>query len=374
MTVPRPPLVPPEQKLPPRYVAPSKAQRRIIALLVMLVFLMALGIVTAVVIVVGRPELIGLERQRDLAQTELAIESTRSAFVLTEAFLVTEAARQQAAGIGLQATQAALVNRENRVQGTETQQAVNADITRTAVADSSFRQATESALNASATQAALAALATRVQQDFVATQTAIAGGLWTPVPTAPPNIIVIDSGYANTPERLQNTALPPNRVWSQTSAGLVAQVDHAALLTRADSFGRNYTVFVDFTPAPDAATSYDVLFGVRETGDSYGVRVFHSRGRISAVQLFRFEYRWLAGGDGIPVTSAQVLDGLTGDLASADSVSLRVQMIGGLVNVVVNNATLLSATLDGVTELRGAVGVQFNAGARLQRLTVEPAG
>ncbi len=364
----RPPLISPtssEDKTNPRRKPPAP-RRRLTILLLLVAVALACGWAATVSLILGRPDVFGYERSRDLRPSEAALDATGAALASTQAQVSTFDAALQTLARDAQSTRAAQLDRERQLDGTQTQQAVYADFTRTAVANRNAQQATQSALDAAATLNAINQLATQAALAFQVTQTALAGNLWTPIPTAPPNIVMIDGGFDNRSESLAWSGLPPNAAWALSGdGGLLARVDHAVLLTSADT-GVRYTVEAQYRPA-SADADLDLLFAV--SGGGYGVRAYYVGGQVTSVALFRFEAGALADPAGLAVRDAQVITFASGAL-TADVIDLRVEVNGAAARVLLNGQQVLISELPDAPAT-GAAGVHVPQGTALLRLVAQ---
>jgi hypothetical protein len=356
-----------EDKTNPRRKTPPAPRRRLTILLLIVTVLLVCGWTATIMVIIGRPDVFGYERARDQRPIEAALAATGAALASTLAQVSTNDAAVQTVVRDLQATRAVQFERDQQLQGSETQQSVYADFTRTAVANLNAQQATQSALGAAATLTAINQLATQAALDFQVTQTALAAKFWTPAPTAPPNIVTIDGGFDNRSESLAWSGLPPNAAWALSGdGGLLARVDHAALLTTAPESGGRYSVEALFRPG-SANADLNLLFGV--SGGGYGVRVYYVDGRVTSVALFAFDAGALADPAGLIVRDSQVITFASGTLA-ADLIDLRAEIEGAGVRVLVNGQQALIAELPGPPE-RGAAGVHVPQGTALLRLVVQ---
>lgn len=367
----RPPLIS-KEKTNPRRPAPRPKRARTLILSVFMLLLMC-GWSATIVIIIGRPDIIGYERVRDARQTDSAIQGTVGALALTADTIGTQIVTQ---GIGLQEqyrqiqeTRSALEIREQRAQATETQQILYAQFTQTANANFNAQQATQSALDAAATVSAINQLATQARQSFDATQTAIAGSWWTPAPTAPPNIAIIEGGFENLSENSTWQGLPPTSAWALVNGNaLAAQNDAATLLTSRTDFGASYTVQARFQPS-SVNTDVNLLFGLTDGGAAYGLRAYYVDGRVISIVLFRFERATLGDPLGLPVTESQIVEIVSGDLVTG-IIDLRVQVSGADVTAFIGAQQVITATLER-SPIQGAAGVQAKTGTQVISFTVE---
>jgi hypothetical protein len=361
--------------------------------LVVITLLAALGAVVAVAFM--RPELVIAILPNNPAQTATsewaAIQQTQQALQQRAAELqLTEQANGQVA-IDLAATQAALDNRQDLLDQTETQSALNALATRTAVALSNEQQATRVALDYAATQAALNQIATQVELNYAATRAALdqaaesaAAGVptqpppassLTPSPTAiAPNSTTagtIDDSFPGGSISGGMWSFDPND-WTVSDDGvLTAGGPGGWLLTRRADF-TDYTLEVWLTPLVDIEGFYHIIFSAVSDSDGIAARLYHNGQQVTTVGLYAFDTDLIQEDFMIPSNRLRAITTVAAATIDARELYMRVEVHGQQVNVIVNDGEIINTQLP--VARSGAIGLEVPVGTRLNRLRITRAG
>lgn len=376
----RPELLPEERRLPRRRGAS-------VAMWVTLV-LLSLTLVTVTGIILYRPTILGVEAGDDLTATAVEISRTESALDVTAVYLNTFVDAIQMTGEALDERSSSLLQRGAELDQRETQSALNAIATQTAVAAANAQRATQAALEFENTQTAFDRMATQVELDYQGTQaalnrdaTAVALGfatnaapaedVLTQTPTPTQNAIpLFDEGSS-----LGSTAaiwrFSDAVDWDLGSGGaLVAQRTGAWLLTESTVF-TDYELTLTLAQTANIATEFFVLLNIPENGDGFALRLSHNGTRITAAGLFAANLDQITGENGLFGMNLTAIRAVQVGQETGPELNLTISTRNGRVQVQEGGTVVLDISLD-TPPPAGAVGVQIAAGSEVRLVTLLP--
>ena len=393
----KPPLLPEQPRArdtqPTRRVRPLVTYRRgswIILWLALII--LSISFFGSAWLVLNRPDLLELERQADIQQTQavfdrtaIALDATAQAVQVAANGLELTAQFNASQSFDNDSTRVALDNAAFQLEQAGTQAALDAQATQTTVAIVNAQGATQAAVDFQNTQVAFDRAATQVELAYQGTQaalnrdaTAAALGFATEAPPAqdvlpslpPPTLTAqplftdgFDAGLDNT--RWDVSAIED---WTLTADGaLQSERSGGWLLTQQADFS-TYSLNVELLPRTGAGlgADYHILLnaGSNPDGpDGVAVRVSYDGTRVTAVGLHPFSLEQVYLENGLlnrplaAITSQQV------EIPAAETIALTIDVNQGQIQVWVDRINVIDTALE--AQPPGSIGVQVPVGAAI---------
>ncbi|TVR23655.1 MAG: hypothetical protein EA396_02915 [Anaerolineaceae bacterium] len=276
-----------------------------------------------------------------------------------------------------------LNRREAEFAFNQTQVALDALATVTAVAIENEAQATAAALAFVGTQAAFEAEATRVEQAFAGTQAALAAeataaamGFDADADAAPfsadsfdaPTLTAVPFGTdgAFVAADGGRWRLDDATGWALNPDGTISTRADGAVIRSADEALRDYTLNLTIAPAVDG--DYYALLRLPSAPDERGLalRVTYDERVVTGATIITYNAADLRDG-GILGNGSGVLFSATPDAQTM--LEIRVVVTGTRATIRLNDAVIFQTEIDGLNAA-SAVGWQLPAGARIGRLAL----
>ncbi|GAB4516139.1 MAG: hypothetical protein OHK0046_20900 [Anaerolineae bacterium] len=387
----RPPSLLPDETQETRRAPGRRAGAGLAMWLVLLLLTFTLASLT--IILLYRPDVIGLALAEDVESTRAALQQQGEANAATSAALAQTAEYFMGESFNQESTRAALDNREAVLQQEATQSALDIIATETNIALSNAQQATEAAIDFENTQVAFDRLATQAELAYQGTQaalnreaTAAVLGFATRAPsgedllsqTPPPTLTAAPLFEDTFAEGVISAVWQVDSVadWSLNTVGLLQALRTGAyLLTQLNSL-QDYRFEVSLIPVQgaNAAADYYLLLNVPSDASAAGglaLRLSYNGDRLTAAGLYRLTRAQITQDMGLYMHNLDAIQAVQVNAGSVTELAVRAEVRDGRVVVVVNDALLLDVMLDSVPPA-GAVGLQVPAGTQLQRVNLTP--
>ncbi|MDX1993681.1 MAG: hypothetical protein SF029_14935 [bacterium] len=402
-------LLPIDEDTRPRIYPPERRSNGLPCALGLLVLLLSLTIVGLVIIIVARPDVVGLGLLEDISLTQVGFQQTSEALGGTVVALDNAAATNAQAAFdnaitlaANETTRTALENQRIGLEQAATQSVLDSLATQTAVAAANAQQATnnaivyqqtqaayqqtQAALDQTATQAVLQSTQSAVQLQGTQAAlnqnaTAAALGFATGTPSSdflsatPPPQAVFDERFADGANEGLWTFSSVDDWGVGEDGSLLARGQTNWLLT-LDATYDDYILDADLIVIQgNGLQSFNyILLNVPEADDTPGglaLELAYDGLLLRAVGLYRITRANLRSQDFLSRQSLEAIQAVQVEGPPAPDANVRVEVRGSRVIAAVNGDVLLDVTLQEAPP-PGSVGVYVPTGTRIESIALLP--